>query len=393
MKKKKSIYEELDIDPHKTRVREIFKSIVRNDFPGAFCNIVYDPEDPEKVVTKHCDGSGSKSVQRCLDYLETGVAETFAGDVLDSLSMNTGDIAASGFVDRYYLTDVIAINSANINKEAVLLGIAVGLLNAVILYKQYGIEIIFLGGETADLPDQTNSYILDMDVFSRTHKSNIIKGNVAAGDTIFGFSSGGKAVWENEINSGQGSNGLTFSRIMLMHKDYGKKYPFLCRSEKPFKGTHLVKEKALKGLGMNVNDAILSPTRQWAIVIKLLIDELKRKNAFDLLHGISMNTGGGATKVKNIGHGITFAKYMPEPLPYFKFIQAETGEDWEHMFVTYNMGIGLDIIGSNKGGVLGKAIRKVSRLTKIKCHELGKCYPRSGENKVVLFTPYGKFNY
>jgi phosphoribosylformylglycinamidine cyclo-ligase len=392
-RKKGSVYEELGIDPHKARVKEIFGAIKRNDFPRAFCNIIYDPEHPAYAVTKHCDGSGSKSIQRCLHYLETGDASIFEDDVLDALSMNTGDVAAGGFVERYYLTDIIAINSARIDKEKVLRGIAIGMAKAIELYKRYGIEIIFLGGETADLPDQTNSYILDMDVFSRTHRSNIIKGDVVPGDTIFGFSSGGQAIWEKEKNSGQMSNGLTLSRIKLMHESYSKKYPFLCRPEKPYQGQHCVKDKKLKGLGMNVSQAILSPTRQWAIVIKLLINELRKKNAFDLLHGISMNTGGGATKIKNIGQGITFAKYMPKPLSYFKFIQAETGESWENMFVTYNMGIGLDIVGSNEGGILGKAIRKVSRLTKIKGYELGKCYPKSGENSVVLFTPYGKFNY
>jgi len=61
-KKKTSIYEELGVDPHKDLVKEIFKKINNNDFPGAFCNIVRLQDDPTRVKTKHGDGSGSKSI-------------------------------------------------------------------------------------------------------------------------------------------------------------------------------------------------------------------------------------------------------------------------------------------------------------------------------------------
>ena len=77
----------------KRRVREIFGVIVRNDFPGAFVNIVYDPEVLGKVFTKHPDGDGSKLAQRILHYLETGDATVIQGAVDDAFSMNAGDIA------------------------------------------------------------------------------------------------------------------------------------------------------------------------------------------------------------------------------------------------------------------------------------------------------------
>lgn len=392
-KKKISTYEELGIDPHKTTVKAIFKKIICNDFPGAFCNIVSDPANNDYAITKHPDGSGSKSVQRCLHYLEAVDPTIFQNDADDALSMNTGDIAASGFVDRYFLTDIIAINAGNINKDVVLGGIALGIARNIALYRKYGIEIIFLGGETADLPDQTNSYILDMDVFARTDVRNVIRGNVRPGDKIFGFSSGGRAVWEPFKNSGQMSNGLTMARIKLMHSEYAGRYPFLSRTDKPYRGRHRVNDPAVRKIGMRVTDAILSPTRQWAIVIKLLMEELKKRNLFHLLHGISMNTGGGATKIKNIGEGITYRKYMPEPLPYFKFIQKETGEHWENMYTTFNMGVGLDIVGSDERGVLSKAIRAVSRMTGVKSFSFGDCHKSSRGNKVILETAYGKFPY
>lgn len=331
-------------------------------------------------------------MQRCLYYLENGDSTIFWFDVFDALSMNTGDVASCGFVERYYVTNIIAINASNVDKELILRCVAYGLAEQKDLYKRYGIEIIFFGGETADLPDQTNSYIIDMDVYSRTSVKNVIKGNIQPGDKIFGFSSGGKAVWEQDVNSGQMDNGLTLSRIGLMHKEYAEKYPFLCREDKPYRGRYRV-DDYVRELEMTVGEAILSPTRQWAIVIKLLIDELKKRKAFHILHGISMNTGGGATKIKNLGKDIVYRKYMPEPLPYFKFIQRETKEDWRNMFTTFNMGIGLDIVGSDKNGILSKAIKAVSRQTKIKSYKLGSCFNSASGNGVVLKTPYGKFEY
>lgn len=389
---KKSIYEELGVDPHKSAVKDIFAKIIRKDFPNAFCNIVKDAKRRGYVRTKHSDGSGSKSVQRVLHYLETGEEEIFQDDVFDALSMNTGDIAASGFVERYDLTQTIAINSGNVNKDVILRQNALGWIKAIELYRQYGIELVLFGGETADLPDQTNSYILDMDVSANAREWEIIKGDICPGDTIFGFSSGGRAVWEGALNSGQMSNGLTLSRTGLMHKDYAAKYPFLCRPDKAYRGRYSVHDK-VDGVG-RISDAILSPTRQWVIVIKLLIDELKMRNSLDLLHGIVMNTGGGATKIKNIGENINYCKYVPfEILPYFKFIQAETEESWENMFVTFNMGVGLDIIGSNHNYILSKAIRAVSEKTGIESFNLGSCHKGNGKNSVSLLTKYGTFEY
>jgi len=390
--KKKSIYEELGVDPHKDLVKEIFKKINHNDFPGAFCNIVFVPGYSSRVKTKHGDGSGSKSIQRVLHYLETGDETVFEEEVFDALSMNTGDVAACGFVERYFMTQHNAINAGNVPKVSILRGIAIGTARLIKIYDAFGMDIICMGGETADLPDQVKSFVIDIDVESEMDTEKVIAGNVQSGDTIFGFSSGGQAAWEDKLNSGIMSNGLTMARTRLMHSSYSEKYPFLCREGKPYMGKFRV-DDYLKSLKMTASEAILSPTRQWAIVIKLLIEELKKRKASHLLHGISMNTGGGATKIKNVGKNILYDKNMPEPLPIFQLIQSETGEHWENMFVSFNCGIGLDIVGDNFDGTLAKAIKAVSRSTKIKSFELGRCYRGKGRNEVRLNTAFGDFKY
>src|SRR3989339_1687992 len=104
---KKGIYEKMGVDPHKDSVKRVFEKIVRNDFPGAFCCMVRDRKNPGLVKVKHSDGSGSKSIQRCLHYFETGDENIFQGDIDDALSSNASDIAASGFTENFELTDVV----------------------------------------------------------------------------------------------------------------------------------------------------------------------------------------------------------------------------------------------------------------------------------------------
>lgn len=396
-KKRKSVYASMGVDAQKKQVKEIFGKIVDNDFPGAFCNILRDKKNPGMVKTKHADGSGSKSVQRYLHYLETGDASILRGDPYDAISMNTGDIAACGFLsidNPYELTDHLAINSGNVEKYLLISEIAKGIREVLELYKNYGFDIEFTGGETADLPDQTNSYTMDFDVRSKTSEKMAIFGNIQEGDKIFGFSSGGRAVWEKEENSGIMSNGLTMGRKVLMHKKYSKVYPFLCSPDKPYQGKYFVNSYPDELQGMSVSGALLSPTRQWAILIKEIILGLQKKNALHLLHGISMNTGGGVTKITNLGKGIMYNKCsMPATLPIFKLIQKESGESWENMYESFNMGIGLDVVGSKEENILECVLQDVSAKTKVPVYETGNCSKiGTNSNELKVSTPYGSWN-
>lgn len=389
----KSIYEDLGIDSTKAGVAEIFKKITDNDFPGAFCKIIIDPDNPDMVFVKHPDGSASKSVQRILHYLETGDATVLQDDPFDAFSMNTGDIAACGFVfGLLTVTDIIGINALNVHKNVILTNFVLGMAKVLSLYKEYGFRIKYPGGETADLPDQINSYVLDMDIHARANIKEVIKGNIELGDEIFGFASDGQAVWEKKPNSGIMDNGLTMGRIILMHPDYAKKYPFLCRRDKPYCGRLRVNDY-LPYLDMTASEALLSPTRQWAILIRLLIEELNAQGVFHLLHGICMNTGGGLTKIRNIGCKIHYIKNIPVPPPLFQLIQQESGESWRNMFKTFNCGIGLEVVGSREGGILEGIINRVSKETNIAAKKIGWCEGSCFEkNSVQLTSCYGTFS-
>lgn len=395
MAEKKSKYAELGVDAGKTSVRKIFGKYVVNHFPQAFVNIVIDPFDPDIVFTQHMDGDGSKFVQRLLVYLETGDIGVIGGAVDDAFEMNMGDIAASGFVGgTITVTDVINIKNIEklVPKDLILEQVAIRFEELINLYRQFGFNIVFLGGETADLPDQVRSVVFDVALHARTKKSDIITGETFPGDKIWGFASDGQAKWEQGKNSGIMSNGLTLARTSLMWEGYTEKYPFLVREGGQYQGKYLVGEMS-DHLDMPVSDAVMSPTRLWSIVIKIIIDKLRSRKALYLLHGVSMNTGGGATKIGHVGKGIVYKKKMPNPPGIFQLIHRESGEKWKDMFKGFNCGVGIDLVGKDSP-IIEDVLKEVSEENGIACYELGVCEKKPGlNNRVELDTSNGKFEY
>lgn len=389
-----SQYEEMGVDPNKDSVREAFEKIINNEYPGAFVNIVTDPFDPTRAMTQHQDGDGSKFIQRLLHYYETGNANIFGGMVDDGMSMNTGDIAASGFVSGPWLmSDVLDVSLRADLKKTVMSAVARRFQEILSLYEDQGFQIKFLGGETADLPDQVLSGVFNVAITAWAPKSELVLGNTRAGDIIFGFQSDGQAEWEDQFNSGIMANGLTMARTVLMRTDYNQKYPHL-KGCNPYRGRHFSNYYPEELMGMSVGEALTSPTRQWAFVIKKLIDLLKEADALQFLHGISMNTGGGATKIRRVGvGGITYRKNMPSPPPIFRLIQAESKEVWKNMYQSFNCGIGIDIVGEPDKVFLA-AVEETAKLCQLQAPVLGECVDSlQPQNEVILRTPFGEFEY
>lgn len=396
-----SMYEKLGIDPSKQSVRDIFAKLIDNEYQGAFVNIITDPFCESRVLTQHQDGDGSKFIQRMIHYMETGNEQVFAGMADDALSMNSGDIAASGFVfGPWIITDVLNLNLPSELKKVVMKAVAVRLLELREIYKEHNFNLKFLGGETADLPDQVKSGVFDIAITAWADKSDLIAGNIEPGDIIFGFASDGQASWEEKENTGIMSNGLTLARSCLMSKSYNEKYPHLKRDGDFYTGRFNYNDHSdflfygYPKSNMSVGEALLSPTRQWAIVIKTLISILKEKNALHMLHGISMNTGGGATKISHVGSGgLIYIKNMPAPPLLFVLIQNESGEKWENMYRSFNCGIGIDVVGENTD-IFQEAIVEASQICNIKSYHLGGVVKGETEsNQVWLSTPFGDFEY
>lgn len=386
-----SHYARLGVDAGKETVRKVFATVIDNDYPGTWVNIVNDPTKKGAVFTQHMDGDGSKFIQRILMYRELGDIAVFRGAADDALSMNLGDTAAAGFTSGIItVTDVLNLNGFSVPKQQIMEQLSDRLSELIKLYRKYGFQIYFLGGETADLPHQVQTVAFDIAVHARAMKKDLVLGNVQHGDTIWGLASDGQAVWEDETNSGLMSNGLTLARIALMSRQYTGKYPDLVRSGGAYEGCFGVADG---GEGRSLGHALISPTRQWAIVIKLLLDKLKERKLTRLLHGITMNTGGGATKATHLGTGgIMYVKNMPFPPKIFTAIQAASDESWRDMYKGFNCGIGIDIIGDEK---IKPVLSEVSTETGVTLHRLGMCHyrHRNEKNNVELGTPFGNFEY
>jgi phosphoribosylformylglycinamidine cyclo-ligase len=385
-----SIYAKLGVDADKTDVRKAFSSRIDNEYPKAFVNIITDPFRRDWAKTLHMDGDGSKFIQRLLVCSETGDPEVLKGAVDDAWQMNLGDIAASGFVFGPILVgDILNLNRFNVDKKLIMdqVGERFGELKE--MYRRFGFKIFFMGGETADLPVQVVTEAFDGGVAADAKKRDLITGNVQPGDKIYGFASDGQAIWEEKPNSGIMSNGLTLAQTCTMWSGYREQYPKFMQ----YTGKYKVGEKAPPPYDFVVSDALTSPTRHWALLIRLLLEELKRNGGYEDLHGISMNTGGGATKISHVGSGITYEKIMPNPPDLFQFIQGESGEEWKDMFKDFNCGVGLDIVGADNFA-FRNALQRVSDMTHVELYDLGGCKKSDdGENHVALETEQGLFTY
>lgn len=385
-------YADLGVDASKKDVRRAFTPLIDNDFPGAFVNIVRDVE-PGLVFTQHGDGDGSKGINRLIAYLETGDPEWLTGAVDDAVAMNMGDIAASGF-----LWQTIAwTNNLNVGlaptegfKQALMRAFARRFAELKQMYQDAGFKIKFLGGETADLPDQISGSVFDVTVHAREQEKNIITGNVRPDDVIYGFASDGQAAWERVCNLGIMSNGLTLAGTCLGWHGYSEKYPNL-RLKNPFQGQYKVGDSDQLLPHSTVFEALLSPTRQWPLVIKCLVSELAERKILHMLHGISMNTGGGATKIGHVGKGIHYIKEMPTPPPIFELIQREGDVSWQEMYQAFNCGVGLDVIGENHNE-FAEAVRAVVEATHVAAYPLGITREnKNAANVVTLNTPFDRF--
>jgi len=342
MTSESSKYAETGVDVHKKGI-EAFKNFTSsgNLFEHSFCPIYKDPEREDYGRLMHSDGSGSKTVQNVLHYKITGDSKFLGYTADDTAAMNFGDaLSVNAELDGF--VDYVAINRFTVPKEIFLEALGKRFGQLLETYARHGINIPFMGGETADLPDQVRTVDVSGTVSGHVKLSEAITGEeIRSGDVIIGLSSDGQARWEDERNSGIMSNGLTLARHCLMIPDYGEL--FQIRDPRNPKSVYYGKFKTdqyLSDLGMTVGEAIISPTRQFGIVMKNLT-KIYGKN----IHGIVHNTGGGQTKCLRIGKNYHFIKdNLLEPPPIFHLIQQESGEDWYNMHQDFNMGIGVDLI-------------------------------------------------
>ncbi|MGZ0656800.1 AIR synthase-related protein [Coraliomargarita sp. W4R72] len=337
-------YAQRGVSSSKSEVHAVVDHLDRGVFPGAFCKIGADvlTGSPDKCNIIHSDGSGTKSTLAYLHYKETGDAKGFRKTAQDSLVMNIDDLLCVGAIDGILISSTVNRNARAIPGEA--LGQLIsGTEDFLGTLREYGVGVHSGGGETADVGDLTGTVTVDSCAVVVMDRADVIdNAKVKPGLAIVGLASSGQANYETFENSGIGSNGLTSARHDLLCPYYLEKYPetvdLTTDKQYLYCGPYKM-DDPLPESDMTVGDALLSPTRTYAPVIKKLLTENR-----DSIYGMVHCSGGGQTKCIRFGTGVHHIKdnFLPIP-PIFKAIQKASGTSDEEMFRVYNMGHRMEI--------------------------------------------------
>ena len=328
----------------KDEVHAVVDNMSKGLFPGAFCKINPDflTNNPDKCCVIHSDGSGTKSTLAYLHYKETGDPTAFRKTAQDSMVMNIDDLICIGVTDNILISSTITRNARNI-PGPVFAELISGTESFLQSLRENDIVIHSGGGETADVGDLTPTVTVDSCAVAVMDRDQVIdNANITPGLSIVGLASYGQASYENFYNSGIGSNGLTSARHDLLSKYYFEKYSETTDRQTDSKYLYCGPYKMddpLPESDLSVGEALLSPTRTYAPVIKKLLSEYRPS-----IKGMVHCSGGGQTKCLRFGTNVHFVKDSLLPIPpIFKAIQKASQTSDEEMYRVYNMGHRLEI--------------------------------------------------
>lgn len=360
-------------------------------FPGAFCKVLPDflTGSSQHANIIHSDGSGTKSILGYLHYREFGDPSIFRGIAQDSLVMNIDDLLCAGALGPIIISSTVNRNARHFPGEA-LAALIEGTEAFLGEMRSWGLEVYSGGGETADVGDLTGTVTVDSCAVAVLARDKVIDNHrIEPGLEIVGLASDGKAQYETHVNSGIGSNGLTSARHDLLSSYYRKKYPETWDSQTPldlvYSGPYRL-EESLPGSHQSVGEALLSPTRTYAPVVKELIGSLGSR-----LRGLVHCSGGAQTKCRRFGHNVHYVKdNLFSPPPLFREIQKTSKTGWKEMYQVFNMGHRMEVY------VVPSVASKVIRMAEsygIAAQVVGHTEPAPGPNQVTLFHGKQKLVY
>ena len=379
------------VSSDKEDVHEAIKNHDKGLFPKAFCKILpdYIGNSDEHALIVHSDGAGTKSSLAYIYWKETGDDAVWKGIAQDSIVMNVDDVACVGAIDNMVLSSTIGRNKNKIPGD-VIKSIIAGTDEVLSEYRNNGINIYSGGGETADVGDLVRTIIVDSSITARIKKDQIINNeNIQNGDVIVGLSSFGKSKFENKYNSGIGSNGLTSARHDVFDNFLATKYPESFDPEVPkdlvYSGTKKILDK-MDDLELNIGNLVLSPTRTYTPLLKIIFEKVGRKN----INGIIHCTGGGQTKILNFINSLHIIKdNLFDIPPIFKLIQNESATDPKEMYKVFNMGHRMEIYTDSN---TAKKIIEISNSFGIDAQVIGKVQS-SDTKKLSIISELGNFEY
>ncbi|MBT4217449.1 MAG: phosphoribosylformylglycinamidine cyclo-ligase [Flavobacteriales bacterium] len=383
-------YNQRGVSADKEDVHNAIKNTDKGLFPKAFCKIVPDylSNDEDYCLIMHADGAGTKSALAYMYWKETGDISVWKGIAQDALIMNIDDLICVGATDNIMLSSTIGRNKNLINGD-VLSEIINGTEELLVEYKNYGVNIISTGGETADVGDLVRTIIVDSTVVSRMKREDVIdNANIKPGNVIVGLSSSGQATYESEYNGGMGSNGLTSARHDVFSKILAEKYPESYDHSVPeelvYSGTKKLTDR-IEGSDLDVGRLVLSPTRTYIPIVKEILDKFRTK-----IDGMVHCSGGAQTKVLHFVDKVHVMKdNMFDLPPLFQMIQEESNTDWKEMYKVFNMGHRMELYVSKE---IADDIISISESYNVAAKIIGRV-EESTIKKLTIRSKFGEFEY
>ncbi len=383
-------YAQRGVSAGKEDVHRATAALDKGLFPRAFCKVYPDywGDDKDYCALMHADGAGTKSVLAYLYWKETGDSSVWAGIAEDAVMMNLDDLLCAGATGPFTYSSTIGRAKSVIPGE-VIAGIIGGTQQCFNRLTEYGVDIRFMGGETADVGDAVRTVIVDGTMACRMRRSGVITNErIAAGDVVVSVASYGQAVYEDAYNSGIGSNGLTSARHEMLHRHYAEAYPESVDPATPrevvYNGPYRLTDKTETDL--DIGRLLLSPTRTYA---PLMLPLLRRH--FAGIHGAVHCTGGGLAKCLHYLPGpmrVVKDNLLPIP-PVFRMIQETAGTAWREMYNVFNMGQRLELYCDAETAA---AVLEAAAALRLDAQISGRVEV-SGEKEVVVDGPNGVHRY
>ena len=343
-----SLYNKRGVSAQKEEVHAATKHLDLGLFPHSFCKIYRDHlgNDDAFVNVMHADGAGTKSILAYLYWKDTGDVSIWKGIAQDAIVMNLDDLLCVGIYDNIVFNSTIDRNKHLIPGE-VLEQIINGSQQLFNELKNFGVNIHYLGGETADVGDVVRTIAVNGTMTCRWPKDKIISNEkIKPGDVIVGFASYGQSTYETAYNSGIGSNGLTSARHDVLSKFYAanfkESYDNSLVDEVVYIGKNRLTDlvSRIRHPVSSIGQLLLSPTRTYAPVLKKLLE-----THFNKIHGLIHCSGGGQTKcIKYLPGNFKVIKDNLFDAPeVFNIIKENSGSSNKEMYEVFNMGCRLEI--------------------------------------------------
>jgi phosphoribosylformylglycinamidine cyclo-ligase len=385
-----SKYSKRGASSSKEDVHKAIEKIDKGLYPKAFCKIVPDllGGDDDYCNVMHADGAGTKSSLAYIYWKETGDLSVWKGIAQDAIVMNLDDLLCIGAYDNILISSTIGRNKIHIPGE-VLSAVINGTEEVLEDLRKLGIVIWSTGGETADLGDLVRTIVIDSTVIVRMKRADVISNNnIKNGDVIIGLSSSGKTIYENEYNSGMGSNGLTSARHDLFAPYLASKYPESLDTTLPYDLIYSGKLRLtdpIEGLNTDAGKLVLSPTRTYAPVIKKVLEAMRSE-----IHGMIHCSGGGQTKVMHFINNMHIVKNNMFSLPpLFRIIHEQSGTPWKEMYKVFNMGHRFEIFTRPENA---SEIINIAAGFDLEAKIVGHC-EESDKKKLTISSEFGTFEY